>query len=338
VIRRRRGTSDPRPLEPEGQVLRTLRERRAALERVRERIERQGAAQRRRTRLRRATPLVALAAFAAGFAAAEPLLRVGIAARPELFAVRRLAVIGALRLAPLEVARAASLGAERFGGGTPEAVASGLLFHPWIARARVARVSPDTVVVRIAERVPAAVWVRGGAAPLLVDTAGTPFAPASGVEALPRLRLNSAAPPCLAAAAATPCVPDPRLVAGLELARAVEEGGFPTPEVELEGPDPHAVPALRLPGVAPRVLIGAGDVAGKLERLARALAEVPESRASREIDLRFAGHVVLRPAGAAPEGSSEPAGAAGSGAAESGGGAGAPAAPGAEAPATGAAG
>ncbi|HSJ97169.1 MAG TPA: hypothetical protein VLC53_08850, partial [Myxococcota bacterium] len=161
-----------------------------------------------------------------------------------------------------------------------------------------------TIVVRIVERVPAAIWVRGALPPgsepaeeaFLVDAVGTPFAAAGGAD-LPRLRLSAPdARPCSAPA----CVADPRLAAGVELARAVERAGFARPEIELDAPgmrDPagRALAVLRLAGVTPRVLLGDGDLASQLERLTRVLADVPASRGAAEIDLRFAGQVVLRP-------------------------------------------
>jgi len=297
----------------------TWEERHAALESVRERLRRQGASERRRARVRRLAPVVALAAFAAGVLAAAPLLRAAIAAHPELFAVRQLAVVGAARLDAGEVARAAGLAADE--AVATEELTARLARHPWIGGVRAARVSPDTLVVRIVERVPAAIWVRAaapsGSAPpsgaagadeaFLVDAAGTAFA-AAGDADLPRLRLSAPdAAPCRADGG---CAPDPRLAAGVELARAVERAGFARPEIDLDGPAPedpaghgrHALPVLRLAGVAPRVLLGDGDLETQLERLARVLADVPASRAAAEIDLRFAGQVVLRSAARAGAG------------------------------------
>jgi len=290
--RRRRRRQDLRP---------TWEERHAALESVRERLRRQGAEERRRRLVHRLAPGFALVAFALGSFAAAPLLRAGAAARPELFAVRELAVVGAAQLDAAEVARAAGLAAAPPPGAiAPEELIARLLRHPWIAAARAARVSPDTVVVRIVERVPAAIWIRGANEAFLVDAEGTPFAAAGGDD-LPRLRLAAPdAMPCPAEAGPAGCAPDARLAAGVELARAVERAGFARPEIELDGPDLRAVPVLRLAGVAPRVLLGAGDLERQLERLTRVLADVPASRAAAEIDLRFAGQVVLRPPSPGP--------------------------------------
>jgi hypothetical protein len=75
--------------------------------------------------------------------------------------------------------------------------------------------------------------------------------------------------------------------------------------VELGGAPPEALPALRLGGAGPRVVLGAGAVDAKLERLARVrAADLPEVREASEIDLRFGDDVVLR-GGPAPGGSGE---------------------------------
>jgi hypothetical protein len=301
-LRRRRREDDLRP---------SWEERHAGLESVRERLRRQGATERRRALVRRLAPLAALAAFAGGALAAPLLLRAGTAAHPELFAVRRLAVVGAAQLDAAEVARAAGLAAAE--AIAAEELVARLARHPWVAAARAARVSPDTVVVRIVERVPAAIWIRPAAPSeeaalpdeaFLVDAEGTPFAAAGGDD-LPRLRLAAwDTHPCLEG----DCAPDPRLAAGVALVRAVERAGFARPEIELDarldasgGTAAPALPVLRLAGVTPRVLLGDGDLELQLERLTRVLADVPASRAAAEIDLRFAGQVVLRPPPPGPE-------------------------------------
>ena len=277
----RRGGGDLRP---------TWAERRAALERVRERIRRrQGSAARRLARVRLATPIAAIAAFVGGVGLASPLVERGAARRPDLFAVRQLAIEGAERLDPDEVARAAGLApGASWGDVAPEVLAQRLTAHPWIAEAHAARVSPTTVVVRIVERRPAAVLIEPDARPALVDESGAPFdVPAEGFEALPRLVL----PRHVARDRA-----EPRLAAGIALARAIAAAGFERPELELEGADPKALPVLHVPGLAPRVVLGEGAPASKLARLRRVLDEVPESRRAAEIDLRFDDQVVLRPA------------------------------------------
>jgi len=268
----------------------TWAERRSALERVRGRIRRrQGAEARRLARVRRATPLAAIAAFGAGIGLASPLVERGAARRPDLFAVRQLAIEGAERLNPDDVARAAGLApGASWGDVAPDVLAERLTAHPWIAEAHAARVSPTTVVVRIVERRPAAVLIEPDAQPVLIDEDGVPFdASADGFDALPRLVLPRHVPRDRR---------DPHLAAGIALARAVAAAGFGRCQLELEGSDAKALPVLHLAGLAPRVVLGDGAPAVKLARLRRALEEVPESLRAEEIDLRFDEQVVLRPA------------------------------------------
>jgi hypothetical protein len=271
-----------------GRDLRPARtERHAALESVRDQLRRQGADERRRMVVQHAALPLALLAFAAGIAASEPLFGRAATARPDVFALRRLAVAGAVRLSASEVSATLGLAGPALAAATPESVAARLVEHPWIAQARAARVSPDTIAVRIVERVPAAIWLRAHGEPLLVDDDGTPFAPAAGAEDLPRL---------YAAGAATPHAPDRRLAEGVSIVRAVEDAGFVRPTVELDGGDPRLLPALRLDGLPARVVLGSGELGGKLEALARLLAALPDGHGAAEIDLRFARQVVLRPA------------------------------------------
>ena len=283
--RRRRRTEDLRP---------TWEQRQAALESVRSQLRRQGAHGRRRALVRRLTPGAVLLAFAAGVWAAPPLLRVAVAALPAAFDVERLAILGAERVDAAEIVRLASRPASAVPAlRTPTDVIGRIARHPWIAEARAVRVTPETVVVRIVERVPAAIWVRGSGEAFLIDSQGTPFAAAAD-EPLPRLHLaGSDSRLCQPIRA---CAPDPRLAAGVRLARTVESAGFAQPQIQLDGPDPRALPVLQLAGVAPRVLLGERELETQLAHLARVLAVVPESRAAGEIDLRFAGQVVLRPA------------------------------------------
>lgn len=283
--RRRRRAEGLRP---------TWEQRQAALESVRSQLRRQGARARRRALVQRLTPGAVLLAFAAGVLAAAPLQRVAVAAVPAAFDVERLAILGAERVDAAEIARIAG---RRVSASTairtPADLIGRISRHPWIAEARAVRVTPDTVVVRIVERVPAAIWVRGSGEAFLIDSQGTPFA-AAAAESLPRLYLQgSDAPVCQPIRA---CAPDPRLAAGVKLARTVESAGFAQPRIHLDGPDPRALPVLQLPGVAPQVLLGDRELETQLAHLARVLAGVPASRAAREIDLRFAGQVVLRPA------------------------------------------
>ena len=68
-----------------------------------------------------------------------------------------------------------------------EAIRQRLLRHGWIADARISRRLPDTLLVDIVERRPAAIWQHRGRL-LLVDAAGVPLAPVK-LDAMPDLPL-----------------------------------------------------------------------------------------------------------------------------------------------------
>jgi hypothetical protein len=237
-------------------------------------------------------PGLAAFAFLAGLALADRVAARSAAARPELFVVQRLEIEGEQRLDAAALARAV------LPEGAPEPispreVAMRREAHPWIARASVARIAPDALVARIEEHRPVAVVRAVGDAPLLVNAQGLAFADAVGSEwdTLPRLVVADRPPLDRR---------DPLLAQGVALARAVVDAGFHDIEVSLDGEDPNALPSLRVGGVPARILLGAGDPAPKLDRLLRLLSAEPSARDAREIDLRFAEQVVLRPV-VAPE-------------------------------------
>jgi cell division septal protein FtsQ len=276
---RRRRAGDLRP---------TWSERKAALERTKDRLHReQRAASRRRTFVQVGLPLLGASAFAIGLAFSDAVALRSAHSRPDLFLVRRLEVEGARRLDPAVLA-AAVLPADAPDPITTDEVAARLEAHPWIASVVVARLAPDAVVARIVEHEPAAVAQVLGETPVLVEAGGIAFADAIGAawSVLPQLVV--AEPPARDRR-------DPVLAQGVELARRVAAAGFDGIEIALDGEDPNAVPALRVAGVAARIVLGAGDPAPKLERLAATLAAHPSAREAREIDLRFAEQVVIRP-------------------------------------------
>jgi hypothetical protein len=283
----RRASGDLRP---------TWEERREALARSRDRFRRQqGAEARRRAWAQVGLPLMTAASFVTGLGIAGPIVERSVAARPDLFVVHRLEVEGAVRLDLGELARAA-LPSDADAPTTPEAVVRRLEAHPWIAHVAAARIAPDAVVARIEEYVPVAVAEALGETPVLVSADGVPFADAVGTEwnALPRLVV--AEPPARHRR-------EPLLAQGVALARAVAEAGFGQVELALDGEDPNAVPALRVAGVPARIVLGAGDPGPKLALLRAALASDPEVENAREIDLRFADQLVLRPFVPGPHGS-----------------------------------
>jgi hypothetical protein len=276
--RRRRG-DDLRP---------TWSERRAALERTKDRLHReQRAAARRRTFVQVGLPLVGTGAFAIGLALSDAFALRSAHERPELFLVRRLEVEGARRLDPAALA-AAVLPDDAPDPVTTDEIAARLEAHPWIASVVVARLAPDAVVARIVEHEPAAVAQVLGETPVLVDAGGIAFADALGAawSVLPQLVV--AEPPARDRR-------DPVLAQGVALAHRVAAAGFDGIEIALDGEDPNAVPALRLAGVPARIVLGAGDPTPKLARLVQTLAAHPSAHDAREIDLRFAEQVVIRP-------------------------------------------
>lgn len=284
----RRASSDLRP---------TWAERRDALERSRDRFRRQQSAEARRERWTQVgMPLLTAGAFVIGLGVADFAVGRSVAARPDLFVVRRLEIEGAQRLDPVELVRAAlPPGAD--APTSPEEIAARLEAHPWIAHVAAARIAPDAVVLRIEEHAAVAVAEALGETPVLVTADGVPFADALGLEwtALPRLVV--AEPPARDRREAL-------LAQGVALAKAVAEAGFGQVELALDGEDPNAVPALRVAGVPARIVLGAGDPGPKLALLQSALASDPATKDAREIDLRFAEQLVLRPfvPAAGPEG------------------------------------
>jgi cell division septal protein FtsQ len=280
----RRANADLRP---------TWEERRVALERSRDRFRRQQNAEaRRRAWVQVGLPLGTAGAFVLGLGVADLAVQRSVAARPDLFVVRRLEIEGAQRLDPAELVRAA-LPDGVAPPASPEEIAERLEAHPWVAHATTARIAPDAVVARIEEYAPVAVAEALGETPVLVDADGVPFADAVGGEwnALPRLVV--AEPPARDRREAL-------LAQGVALAKAVAEAGFGQIELALDGEDPNAVPALRVAGVQARIVLGAGDPGPKLALLKTALASDVSAREAREIDLRFADQLVLRPFVPAP--------------------------------------
>ncbi len=228
---RRRGTGDLRP---------TYAERQAALARARERLRHQQAAEsRRRAWLHFGLPVITALAFFVGLAIADRVAARSVAARPELFVVKRLEIEGTRRLDAAALARAV-LPAGAPAPITPQEVAARLEAHPWIARVAVARLAPGTVVARIEEHEPAALACAVGEARLLVNEQGVAFANAEGTawNALPQLVVAGLPPRDRR---------DPLLAQGVALARAVAEAGFAGIELSLDGEDPE-----RAAGIARR--------------------------------------------------------------------------------------
>jgi cell division protein FtsQ len=163
-----------------------------------------------------------------------------------------------------------------------DSVAARLAEHAWIEQARVLALPSGRLLLGVVERKPVAVLA--GEEPWAVDAAGSPFAPAppSGLEALPRL---------VAARAAAPR----ELAQAVALARRLPEFGLATPlEVGIAAPNDPEGFWLRLPGLAPRVVLGRDDLDAKLADLVRILeAKLRELASATQLDLRFRDQAVL---------------------------------------------
>ena len=206
----------------------------------------------------------------------------------EPWRVARVEVLGAERLSGREVAEAAGVApGAAWDMVDPQRAGRALGEHAWVADARVARLPGGTVVLEVREREPMAVIeARGG--PVGVDAEGRPFAVLEPEEAsrLPRLRCENAPPPG---------EPDERLATAIRVARSLPQRGLDLPEEIAVGDarDPEGV-VLRLPGLAPRVVLGNEEFDERLGLLAELLAQrKSEVEASTQVDLRFAGQAVL---------------------------------------------
>lgn len=215
--------------------------------------------------------------------------------------VSRLAVRGAERLPPLEVARASGVDADQsWAAVDPEAVVRALEDHDWIASARAARLPGGILVLDVTERRPAAVtWI--GEAAFAVDAEGRPFAPLDAEEAGGLPRLSPATPPA-------PREPHAGLARAIAVARALPAQGLALPrEVTIADEGDPAGLALRLPGLAAEFVLGAEAperrIAALAELLERRPAEVAEAA---RVDLRFEDQAVLS-GRADPEGEAQEA-------------------------------
>lgn len=201
-------------------------------------------------------------------------------------------VRGVERLSAAQVA--AATGIERgasLGSVDPRAVAAKLAEEPWIRSARAMRLPNGKLLLDVSERIPAAVVELPEGEAAFVDASGTPFASASAPDAgeSPLPRIVSAAPVARgeASEALAQAVRLSERLPGLGLARPEEVG------VAAED-DPTGY-SLRLPGLAPRVLLGREDLDARLSELASLMqSQSGELAHSTELDLRFAGQAVLR--------------------------------------------
>jgi cell division protein FtsQ len=243
------------------------------------------------------------AGVAAGVRASEPVIA---RLRPEVLAVRNVAVVGASRAPAAEIVKALGLaaGTPVLSIDAPELVRR-VESHPWVARARVTLLRPGRILVAVEERQPVAVALLGNPPTRFwLDASGTPFLPVGAADAKGKLAV-------LGPEEAQPLAADPRFAEGVGLAAALERHGIRgVKAVQVARGAPDLLPALELESGA-RVALGAGEHEAKLERLAALLRARPaELAAAREIDLRFGDRMVLR---GGPTSSGEAGDAGGSG-------------------------
>jgi cell division protein FtsQ len=224
---------------------------------------------------------------AAGMRASEPVLA---RLRPEVLAVRNVAVVGAVRAPAEEIVRALGLaaGTPVLSVDAPELVRR-VESHPWVAHARVTLLRPGRILVAVEEREPIAVALIGNPPTRFwLDASGTPFLPVGGADARGKVAV-------LGPEDAQPLARDERFAEGVALASALGRHGIRgVKAVQVARAAPELLPALELDSGA-RVAIGAGDHEAKLERLAALMRAKPaELAGAREIDLRFGDRMVLR--------------------------------------------
>ena len=197
------------------------------------------------------------------------------------------AVSGARVLTPEDIARASGIGpGAALGDLDRAAIAAALMRHAWIADARAIALPGGRLLLEVVER--RAVALLAAPEPWAVDAAGVPFAPAGPGTApdLPRL-VSAERPPN--------GEPSPELARTAALALALRERGLPAPlEVSIAAPDDPEGFRLRLPNLAPEIVLGRSDFDARLDALAEILdAELPELSGASRVDLRFEGQAVL---------------------------------------------
>jgi cell division septal protein FtsQ len=205
--------------------------------------------------------------------------------------IEHIAVRGAARLAPADVAEATGV-----ARGTTltaidvEAVVERLLTHPWIASARVLRMPGGAVVVDVTEREPlATVRGREDTQAYAVDVEGRAFAPAEAeaLAVLPRLRLRGDV---------AVMEPSETLARAVVLAERLVELGIRAPsEIAVPGENDALGYGLHFSEPDVHFVLGRNDLEGRLEDVARLFEQqADEIAGAASVDLRFEDQVVLR--------------------------------------------
>ena len=210
---------------------------------------------------------------------------------PGQFALDTASVAGAHRVAAEDLVSASGVAAGTSALALDAtAVSQRLMSHPWITEARVTPFLPRKLLVSVVEREAAAIVEIGAPSTAwLVDSGGTPFAFATGVD-------REMHPTIVGVEDAQPQRAHPLLAQGVKIARAIDGRELPAARrVRVGGADPHALPELRLGPRERKVVLGGGDLETKLDRLAWVLkADLAEMGPASTIDLRFGSRVIFR--------------------------------------------
>jgi len=200
----------------------------------------------------------------------------------------RIAVLGGSRLTAESIARATGVAPGTALSELDEAhIESQLVAQPWIESASAARLPGGSLVVSVAERIPAATTLVGESRErFAVDASGSVFAPLASGELL---RLVASEP--LAAGSQ-----DARLARAIEISTQLAHLGLATPaEISVAADEDPSGFTLRFAGLDTDFVLGREDLPERLDRLSRLLALRPAevARAAR-VDLRFEDQVVLQ--------------------------------------------
>jgi cell division protein FtsQ len=235
---------------------------------------------RRRLRVLRAVVIAVVAGLLADALLHSPLLD-----------VRRPRVSGEVQTSPVDILRAGGL------TGHPLMIrlsltraARAIERLPWIATARVRRSWPDTVIVTVTERVPAAIVVSD-----LVDASGRVLSPAPAFAPLVPVRVDTGA---TAPVVPPPGEPVPGIYRpGLAVAAAMPAAVRTRVTAVLVRPD--GTVRLALTTGTSALLGDTGDLAAKFEALLTILERVQVGRAPIDVSVPTAPVLLTSPAAAA---------------------------------------
>jgi cell division septal protein FtsQ len=201
--------------------------------------------------------------------------------------IRTVHLRGVSRLSPEEVRVVLPLHVgERLSTGRMQAAANRLSAHPWIAAATLSWVMPDTLVVNVQERQPAAV-VREGGVPWYVDRQGVLLGPAGAKPGPIGEELNGVSVTRLRAGSSEE---QRRVRDGVALLELMRGDGVQTAQVTVES-DGAAVASFD----GWRLRFRTGRIEEQWRRFWQVAARIPsDPRHPKEVDLRFTNSVVVR--------------------------------------------